>query len=249
MQYTKRLRQDFSRAAASYDHHAGLQREITQQLAARAALPAAKGRWLDAGCGTGYLARYLPPTEIAWVQVDLAESMCRRAAQSGLPTLVADVHCLPFARHAFDGVFSSLALQWAFDLESCLLELRRVTRPGGFLALSTLLPGTLEELEHCLTTLGESGRLQQFLPQATWEAALIHHGWHILQHDTQRHYLRFHEPRDVLTHLRGLGATHKTNVRPLPPSRLRQALTQYPRQSSGETVASFVVWMALARAV
>ena len=67
----------FSRAAASYDSVAALQRSVGQQLLAR--LPAAitPERWLDLGCGTGHFSRALgerfPASQ--GVALDIAEGM------------------------------------------------------------------------------------------------------------------------------------------------------------------------------
>ena len=60
MQYPERVRRGFSRAAATYDLHATLQREVLEETAALLLpLLVSEARILDAGCGTGYLAKRL----------------------------------------------------------------------------------------------------------------------------------------------------------------------------------------------
>lgn len=250
--FTRRVSHDFSEAALRYDQHAHLQRQVTEELAALT-LPwlTSDTRWLDAGCGTGYLSRWLqrthPPLPQLF-QLDIAEGMCRVAAHPFLPTACADIQHLPFISGGFDGVFSSLALQWSASAEASLLEIRRVLRQGGLLSFSTLLPGTLQELEQALQRAGQASRLHPFLDATVWEAALLATGWHLDHREIQDVTLSFEAPREVLMHLRGLGATRKSAIRPLSPGQLRRALSNYPCTSDGKAPATFRVMKVLARA-
>ncbi|TBV04479.1 malonyl-ACP O-methyltransferase BioC [Stutzerimonas kirkiae] len=140
----------FSRAAASYDSVAGLQRDIGHALLGELPATTSAGRWLDLGCGTGHfsreLARRWPAAE--GVALDLAEGMLRHARpQGGAAAFIAgDAEALPLADASFDLLFSSLALQWCGDFAQVLREARRVLRSGGLLAFSSLCDGTLAEL-------------------------------------------------------------------------------------------------------
>ncbi len=57
-----------------------------------------------------------------------------------------DAERLPLRDGSCDLLFSSLAIQWCADLPAVLAEARRVLRPGGVLAFSSLCVGTLGEL-------------------------------------------------------------------------------------------------------
>jgi malonyl-CoA O-methyltransferase len=250
--YPLRVRQDFSHAAATYDVHASLQRQVTGDLAQIAQPFMSPGtHWLDVGCGTGALTHWLSaqarsvPT---LVQLDLAEGMCRLAAPFA-PTLCADALHLPFAPATFDGAFSSLTLQWATPIEAALGELRRVLRPGSVLAFSTLLPGTLAELEEAFTHAGLPSPLHLFYPAHIWEAALLTHGFRLETRQTHAVPLPFATPRAVLAHLKGLGATRKRDTQPLTPGQLTGALRAYPRTAEGGVTATYHLWLGLARAV
>lgn len=96
--------------------------------------------WLDLCCGTGILSqtileRYRP----ARVEgVDRAASQIEFARQHRASPLidyqVADAVSLPFEDVRFDACVSGLGLNFISDPAKALLELRRVTKPGGTIA-------------------------------------------------------------------------------------------------------------------
>ena len=67
----------FSRAAASYDSVAELQRDVGHELMNRLPVGLNPQRWLDVGCGTGYFSRVLgqhfPHSE--GLALDIAQGM------------------------------------------------------------------------------------------------------------------------------------------------------------------------------
>ena len=78
------------------------------------------------------------------------DAQARRATTSGcggaLRASAATPRRLPLASASVDLVFSNLMLQWCQPPDAALAEVRRVLRPGGFLAFSTFGPATLQEL-------------------------------------------------------------------------------------------------------
>ena len=52
----------------------------------------------------------------------------------------ADAQRLPLRSASVDLVFSSLMLQWCQPLDAAFAEVRRVLKPSGFFAFSTLGP-------------------------------------------------------------------------------------------------------------
>src|SRR4051794_26698200 len=99
-------------------------------------------RVLDAGCGTG---RALPPLRAAVgpsgvvVGADLTPAMLEAAVRAGRDRdgrlLLADVAALPLRSRSLDAVFGAGLVSHLPRPAENLLELARVVRPGGVLAL------------------------------------------------------------------------------------------------------------------
>jgi len=97
------------------------------------------GRVADLGCGPGLDAAALREKGFDTVGLDLSTSMLFLARGYGVPVVQGDLRRLPFRDGALDGVCSSAALLHVPREETVatLAEWRRVTRPGGALALVT----------------------------------------------------------------------------------------------------------------
>lgn len=90
---------------------------------------------LDAGCGTGLLAKKLE--EFGEVTaVDNSPEAIKFAKKRGVPARLSSVNKLPFGDNAFDLVVSvDVIYHRAVDDRRALGEFFRVLRPGGFLVL------------------------------------------------------------------------------------------------------------------
>ncbi|WP_235041323.1 methyltransferase domain-containing protein [Vreelandella profundi] len=144
-----RVAHAFSRAAPRYDALATAQRQIGEAL--WDSLPTRAFNVLDMGCGTGYwtqrLATRYPCAHITGL--DLAPGMLEQARQrhgESIDWQPGDAAAQPFDAHLFDLVFSNLAVQWCPDISAVMNELYRVLQPGGQAHITTLLPGTLQEV-------------------------------------------------------------------------------------------------------
>ena len=95
--------------------------------------------WLDAGCGTGTLARWLASQRRCQVLgVDGSAQMianCRCVAGTEFRT-VRDICDLEVSDESFDGVLCSSVIEYTLSPEAALHELRRVLRKNGLLLVS-----------------------------------------------------------------------------------------------------------------
>jgi ubiquinone/menaquinone biosynthesis C-methylase UbiE len=102
----------------------------------------ARGRALDAACGTGRHARHLAEQGHAVTCVDRTPAMLALARER-VPEAQfheGDLCNLPLADSSFDVVVCALALEHVQELTGAIAELARVTRPGGRVILSESHP-------------------------------------------------------------------------------------------------------------
>jgi ubiquinone/menaquinone biosynthesis C-methylase UbiE len=124
--------------------------------------------WLDAGCGTGTLARWLAEQGSEVEAVDASPEMLRFAEQRARRSSqlldisfrqVRTIEALPFPANCFDGILCSSVLEYVSDPDICLEELGRVLRPNGILLISVpsahSIIRTLLKMTHaCTATIG-----------------------------------------------------------------------------------------------
>ena len=102
-------------------------------------------KWLDAGCGTGTLSRWLAERGCSVLGVDAASEMLAVAAE-----WVKAQHCeekvsfncvetiahIALESNSIDGVLCSSVLEYVSDPGECVEEFARVLKPGGLLLAS-----------------------------------------------------------------------------------------------------------------
>ncbi|WP_312936139.1 malonyl-ACP O-methyltransferase BioC [Pseudomonas sp.] len=209
----------FSRAAASYDSVAALQRAVGLNLLARLPDGFVPQRWLDLGSGTGCFSRALAERHTAshGVALDLAEGMLQHAqgVGSGAQHHVAgDAEHLPLRDGCVDLVFSSLAVQWCSQFSSVLSEAARVLRPGGVLAFSSLCVGTLQELRASWQAVDGGVHVNRFRRFEDYEQLTAASGLEVLELQRQPHVLHYPEVRGLTHELKALGAHNLNPGRP-----------------------------------
>ena len=169
------MRQDFGRAAASYDAAAVLARETGARMAQRLDLVRLVPRRLaDLGCATGDGLRQLQqrypsalPLAIDYALPMLAAVRGRVSWRQRLlrrtPLLInADARSLPLMTASLDLVWSNLVLHWLDDPLPALREIHRALEVGGLLMFSMLGPDTLKELRAASVVAGLPCTLRRF---------------------------------------------------------------------------------------
>ncbi|MBU3059494.1 malonyl-ACP O-methyltransferase BioC [Pseudomonas indica] len=208
----------FSRAAASYDSVAALQRAVGSALLGRLPEGFAPERWLDLGSGTGHFSRLLaerfPMAE--GIALDIAEGMLRHARPlGGARRFVAgDAERLPLREASLDLIFSSLAVQWCADFAAVLGEARRVLRPGGVFAFSSLCVGTLQELRDSWQAVDGFVHVNRFRRFEDYRQLAEDSGLRLLGVEQRPETLHFPDLRSLTHELKALGAHNLNPGRP-----------------------------------
>ncbi len=128
---------DYDRSAESWDAAAGTVYEPLGRLLLDSSPCDLAGRLvLDAGCGTGAVARASQERGARVVALDRSVAMLRGARGAPLTAVAGDVLDLPFGNHGFDAVTAGFVINQVRPADG-LAELARITRPGGAVLAST----------------------------------------------------------------------------------------------------------------
>ena len=230
----------FGRAAQHYDAHAVLQREVTSRLAERLGLfKLSPARILDAGCGTGHglslLKAAYPDAEL--IALDLALPMLEIARKNNegndgpanwlgrlrqrltprashlTQHVCADMERLPFKTSSLPMLWSSLALQWANDTESCLREWHRVIAPNGLLVFATFGPDTLKELRQAFAQVDGGAHVSRFTDMHDIGDMLVHAGFQHPVMEMEMLTLTYGDLKSLMQDLKGVGAHNAATSR------------------------------------
>ncbi|MDY0923430.1 malonyl-ACP O-methyltransferase BioC [Leclercia sp. CFBP8987] len=222
----------FGRAAQSYSRHDALQRQSADGL--RAFLAETRfASVLDAGCGPGSNSLAWRQTGSVVTAMDLCAPMLEEARrnQAADSYLQADIEAIPLADAQFSLVWSHLAVQWCASLPRALAELWRVTQPGGKVAFTTLLNGSLPELNQAWQAVDTQPHANRFLSGQQVSDALS--GWQY-RCAVQTVTLLFDDALSAMHSLKGIGATHLHAGRadkPLTRGQLQQLAQAWPQQA------------------
>ena len=222
----------FGRAAQSYSRHDALQRQSADGLRALLA-ENTFASVLDAGCGPGSNSLAWRQTGSVVTAMDLCAPMLEEARrnQAADSYLQADIEAIPLADAQFSLVWSHLAVQWCASLPQALAELYRVTQPGGKVAFTTLLNGSLPELNQAWQAVDAQPHANRFLTGQQVNDALS--GWQY-RCAVQTVTLLFDDALSAMHSLKGIGATHLHAGRadkPLTRGQLQQLAQAWPQQA------------------
>ncbi|PKW25538.1 class I SAM-dependent methyltransferase [Phycicoccus duodecadis] len=134
------IAQDYAATYPGTEPEARLDLAMVEDFADRV-LEGGGARVLDAGCGTGRMARFLADRGCSVVGVDISPGMLAMARRHhpDLEVHEASLTDLPFADASFDGVllwYSVIHLPDE-DLARALAEVARVVRPGGHVLVAS----------------------------------------------------------------------------------------------------------------
>jgi malonyl-CoA O-methyltransferase len=217
-----RVRAAFERASAGYDAAAVLPARVRDELLERLKFfklqPAVV---LDLGAGTGEASRALvaayPQARV--IALDSSPGMLRAAARKSrlfrkFARVRADAERLPLASASVDLVFSNLLLHWLSHLKPALAEVRRVLKPGGLFACSTVGPDTLQELRVAWAQVDDYSHVNRFLDLHDVGDALVQAGFAEPVLDVERVASSYADVNALLRDLKAMGSRNAARTRP-----------------------------------
>lgn len=215
------IRSSFDRAASSYDEYAVLQREVESRLLERLEFQRLEpSTILDLGCGTGSASRTLAEQfpKAGVIALDWAPAMLAKVGASpntrrGLSTLCADMHLLPLAARSTDLIFSSLALQWSYDLAAVFSEFRRIMNADAMLVFTCFGPDTLHELKQAWRAVDDLPHVNDYPDMHDIGDELLAAGFREPVMDTERLTLEYPDVMSLMRELKGIGAHNVASER------------------------------------
>lgn len=209
---TQAIAQSFSSASHQYDDHAILQQMVNKKISQRwHEMLIDAGQLLDLGCGTGLLSANLkskPCDHLTITGVDIAYGMLQKARshQRIDQCLIASAMHLPFANDTFDQVASNLMLQWCTDIDCVLSSIYNVLKPNKLLLATTLLQGSLHELDVSWRAALQPSPILDFIDMTTLGDALKRVGFTSIAVMQETIVFRHPQVQDIIDHLRSIGA-------------------------------------------
>ncbi|MDO6717911.1 methyltransferase domain-containing protein [Psychrosphaera sp. 1_MG-2023] len=193
----------FSNSAQTYRCGAQLQQRVGQTCLSKIANKKYK-RILDLGCGPGLFAPELELLTTQLISLDLSKSMLETNPSSGVK-IQSDSHKLPLQPNCFDLVFSSLMIQWC-NIETVLSEIHQILRPGGQAVISTLVSGTLIELEQAWSAVDNDTHIHQYSTFEDIERIVNSSDWKKTNAELATISLKFDSVLSLAKELKLLGA-------------------------------------------
>ncbi len=190
MDHLKRVTDEFTRQAQTFEVWA---ENVDADVAARfggALGRAARGRLIDVACGPGVVTAALAPNAASIVAFDATDEMlektrarCVKAGLRNVEFKSGDAEHLPFAEGEFDGAVTRAALHHFADPQRAIAEMFRVLRPGGVAVFADVISSEDAEesrLHNAIERLRDPSHVRM-LPASELESAARRAGFGELQ--------------------------------------------------------------------
>lgn len=208
------IQASFSKAAMVYDQFADLQRDIGRQLLTLVSKQRNDRRMiLDLGCGTGYFSELLASLKVdnQITCFDLSAEMLNKSKQREIKQCTyvqGDIDHNPFQSEQFDLVFSNLVMQWSAELKYALQQIQQTLKPQGAFYFSTLLVGSLHELEQAWLNVDKETHINHFLTKEQVHLAVSAAGFSTFTLFTEKRVKKYKSVLELMQALKGIGANH-----------------------------------------
>lgn len=200
-----KVKAHFSHSATTYKINPQLQKIVGEHLLTQ--LPRDKQTMcLDLGSGPGLFTKALQQNSTHLVSADISQDMLKMN-ENAEHKLQVDAHNLPINANQFDIVFSSLMIQWC-DLDKVLAEVYRVLKPGGKAVISTLVQGSLYELQQAWAKVDQDEHIHHYQHMQSLTKVVNQTKWQRIELQRQQHTFWFESVSALAKELKSLGANY-----------------------------------------
>ena len=213
-----KIKRSFGSSAHTYKNNAQLQYDVGNHLLSLLAEDQTNepSTLLDLGCGPGLFTKELQLQSNVFISLDLSQTMLKTNVHSYVSgnslsaKVQANSHALPFQANSFDKIFSSLMVQWC-DLSQVLQQVHSALKKGGTAYISTLVKGSLNELEYAWSQVDSDAHIHGYLSRQQVNQAVGTQLWSKINVEQQSQTYWFASAVALAKELKSLGANYVEN--------------------------------------
>lgn len=231
----QKIAESFSRAATTYNQVAFVQRRTAEHLATiirnHCSNPARLIPFLEIGAGTGIFTDLILQLGLnRGIVSDIAPAMVSTLREAYVSFPGITVECLDGERLAlgmrFRSILSASTFQWFSSLRDPFLSYWHHLEPGGLLAFSMFIDGTLRELRSVTSAIGCRYPGHPLPNEHTVLAAALESGFLIEHFSVIETPAAFSDAHAFLATLKAIGSSNAAGA-PLDPADLRRVIRRY----------------------
>ena len=158
----KSTQSKFSKAAASYNTHANVQKHAASDLFSLIKPGINKNKLcVDLGAGPLVNTHTLQSMFASVIAMDLSLNMLQ-SSDLTTPKICADMDNLPLQANSVDVIYSNFAVQWSANFSALMQSLYSILKPGGQAYISTVVEGSLNEIKTAFAALDSNSHINTF---------------------------------------------------------------------------------------
>jgi malonyl-CoA O-methyltransferase len=246
----KSTQSKFSKAAASYNTHANVQKHAASDLfkLINTQKPDKTKVCVDLGAGPLVNTHTLQSVFASVIAMDLSLNMLQSSDLTA-PKICADMDNLPLQANSVDVIYSNFAVQWSANFSALMLSLYSILKPGGRAYISTVVEGSLNEIKTAFAVLDSNSHINTFNSELHINQSVQNAGF-IINSAKKRIYTdEYTTPLKAIASIKAIGATtqNHTNTRQglLTKSALQKVCSAYPLINNKACVSYHVVLLSL----
>lgn len=245
----KSTQSKFSKAAASYNTHANVQKHAASDLFALIKPGINKNKLcVDLGAGPLVNTQRLQSMFASVIAMDLSLNMLQSSDLTS-PKICADMDNLPLQANSVDVIYSNFAVQWSANFSALMQSLYNILKPGGRAYISTVVEGSLNEIKTAFAALDSNSHINTFNSELFINQSVQKAGFTINSAKKRIYTDEYTTPLKAIASIKAIGATtqNHTNTRQglLTKSALQKVCSAYPLINNKACVSYHVVLLSL----